>query len=299
MEKIIPHLWFDKEAVEASKFYCSIFPDSKVTHAGKVTGTPSGDCDIVSFELHGQPFMAISAGPYFKFNPAISFMVNFDPSKDKNAAKNIDATWAKLSEGGMVLMELGKYPYSERYGWIQDKFGLSWQLILTNPDGEERPHIIPTLLFVGKSYGKAEAAIKHYRSVFSDSQMGAMHLYGPGQVAKEGTVMFADFRLRNIWMAAMDGPGEHVFGFNEAISFIVQCDTQAEIDAYSDKLSALPEAEQCGWLKDKFGISWQIAPKAMDAMMQCGDQAKIDRVTQAFLPMKRFDIKKLEKAFQG
>ena len=127
--KITPHLWYDTEAKEAAEFYCSLFPDSKITNLTTLHDTPSGDCDVVSFQLSGQPFMAISAGPYFKFNPSVSFFLNFDPSRDKNARKNLDATWEKLSNGGSVLMELDKYPFSERYGWLQDKYGVSWQIV--------------------------------------------------------------------------------------------------------------------------------------------------------------------------
>lgn len=298
MQKIIPHLWFDKEAKEAAEFYASVFSNSGVKNVTTLHDTPSGDCDIVSFELRGQPFMAISAGPYFKFTPAISFMVNFDPSREKDAKENIDAAWEKLSKGGTVLMPIQEYPFSKRYGWVQDKYGLSWQLILTNPEGEERPEIVPTLLFVGEKYGKAEEAIKFYLSIFKDSKQGALMHYGPGQEPnKEGTVMFADFKLLDLWLAAMDGGGQHNFAFNEAISFVVNCDTQKEIDYYWAKLSAVPESEQCGWLKDKFGVSWQIVPSGLGDMMKSGDQKTIDRVTQAFLKMKKFDIKKLQEAY--
>ena len=160
--KIMPHVWFDKEAKEAAAFYVSLFPDSAISNISTIRNTPSGDCDIVSFQLSGQPFMAISAGPLFKVNPSISFFLNFDPSRDKNARKNLDATWEKLSEGGSALMPLDKYPFSERYGWIQDRYGVSWQLILSNPGGEpartteviqsggERPFIVPSLMFAGK-----------------------------------------------------------------------------------------------------------------------------------------------------
>src|SRR5690349_1365865 len=145
--KLAPHLWFDKEAVEASRFYCSLFPNSKVEHVNTISNTPSGDCDIVSFNLSGQPFMAISAGPIFRFNPSVSFMVNFDPSKDPAAEENLNKVWEKLSDGGSPLMPLDEYPFSKRYGWIKDKYGLSWQLILTDPAGDKRPFIIPSLLF--------------------------------------------------------------------------------------------------------------------------------------------------------
>jgi predicted 3-demethylubiquinone-9 3-methyltransferase (glyoxalase superfamily) len=300
MQKITPHLWFDKEAKEAAEFYTSLFPDSKITNITTLHDTPSGDCDVVSFKLSGQPFMAISAGPLFKFNPSVSFIVNFDPSREKNARENIDALWEKLSQGGAILMPLQQYPFSERYGWVQDKYGLSWQLILSDPKGEERPFIVPSLMFVGAVCGKAEEAINFYLSVFKDSKMGAMHRYSTGQEPdKAGTVMFADFMLLDQWFAAMDSAHEHKFAFNEAISFLVYCDTQKEIDYYWEKLSAVPEAEQCGWLKDKYGLSWQIVPTTMDEMMKDKDEKKIARVTEAFLKMKKFDIAELKKAYEG
>jgi predicted 3-demethylubiquinone-9 3-methyltransferase (glyoxalase superfamily) len=300
MQKITPHLWFDKEAKEAAEFYTSVFPDSKVTSTSTLHDTPSGDTDIVSFDLAGQSFMSISAGPLFKFNPSVSFFVNFDPSRDQNARENLDKLWDNLSRGGSALMPLQQYPFSERYGWVQDRYGLSWQLILSNPEGEERPVIVPSLMFVGAVAGRAEEAINFYLSVFTDSKIGAIQRYGPGQEPdKEGTVMFADFMLSNQWFAGMDSAHEHDFAFNEAISFIVNCETQEEIDYYWDKLSAVPEAEQCGWLKDRFGLSWQVVPNNMDEMMQSGTPEQIARVTEAFLKMKKFDLAELKKAYEG
>lgn len=304
MKKIVPHLWFDKEAREAAEFYVSVFGgNSKVTGSKTLHDTPTppaGDTDVVSFNLWGYQFMAISAGPLFKFNPSISFMVNLDPSQDPDAKTKIDEMWNRLSEGGKVLMELQEYPFSKRYGWVEDKYGLSWQLILTEPEGEERPLIIPSLLFVGDNYGKAEDALNFYLSVFKDSKKGTLVHYGPGQEPnKEGTVMFADFKLLGAWFAAMDGGGEHHFAFNEAISFMVYCDNQEEIDYYWENLSAVPESEQCGWLKDKYGVSWQIVPRAMDEMMEKGTAEQIGRVTQAFLKMKKFDLAELQKAYEG
>ena len=121
--------------------------------------------------------MAISAGPLFKFNPSISFIVNFDPSRDPDARENLDKTWKKLSKGGKELMPLQEYPFSKWFGWIEDKFGLSWQLMLTNPEGEERPLIIPALMFTGKKAGRAEDAINFYLSVFRHTKKGSMIRY--------------------------------------------------------------------------------------------------------------------------
>lgn len=301
MQKIVPHLWFDKEAKEAANFYTSLFPDSEITNTSTITDTPSGDTDIVSFKLWGYSFMAISAGPLFKPNPSISFMVNFDPSLDKDAENRIDKIWEKLSDGGQVLMPLDKYPFSERYGWIQDRYGISWQLILTDPKGEKRPFIIPSLLFVTDTCEAAEEATDFYLSVFKNSKRGQIARYPAGvEGGKEGSIMFTDFTLEDQWFTAMDGSSDmHKFAFNEAVSLMVYCKDQKEIDYYWENLSAVPESEQCGWLKDKYGVSWQIVPVAMDEMMANGTSEQVQRVTQAFLKMKKFDLEKLEQAYKG
>ena len=300
MQKIIPHLWFDREAKEAAEFYTSVFPDAKITSITTLPETPSGDSEIVSFELAGYEFMAISAGPYFKINPSISFFVNFDPSRDPDARKHLNELWEKLAQGGTELMPLQEYPFSKHYGWIQDRYGVSWQLILTDPAGDERPFIVPSLLFVGEVAGRAEEAINYYLSVFMDSKMGIIQRYGPGQEPdREGSAMYADFMLAGEWFTAMDSAYPHEFAFNEAVSLLVNCDNQAEIDHYWEKLSAVPEAEQCGWLKDRFGLAWQISAAPMVEMMQAGNPEQLARLTQAFLPMKKLDLATLKKAYEG
>jgi predicted 3-demethylubiquinone-9 3-methyltransferase (glyoxalase superfamily) len=298
MQKIIPHLWFDKEAKQAAEFYTSLFPDSQITKLAQIKDTPSGDCDILAFELSGYSFMAISAGPFFKINPSISFMLNFDPSRDTDAAGKLDTLWNALSEGGKTLMPLQEYPFSKRYGWVEDKFGVSWQLMLTNPDGEPRPFIMPFLMFTQDTAGNAEEAVKLYTSVFKDAKQGMIARYPAGmEPEKEGTVMFADFMLAGQWFCAMDSAGPHAFSFNEAVSLLVNCETQEEIDFFWEKLSAVPEAEQCGWLKDQFGVSWQITPPMLDDMLSGGNDAQKAAVTQAFMKMKKINIAGLEEAF--
>src|SRR5262249_23510607 len=111
-------------------------------------------------------------------------------------------------------------------------------------------------------------------------------------------VRHAGFTLDGQEFAAMDSARGHNFRFNEAISLMVHCETQEEIDYYWGKLSAVSTAEQCGWIKDKYGLSWQIVPTLMDDMLKARDQKKINRVTQAFLKMKKFDIDTLKKAYE-
>jgi predicted 3-demethylubiquinone-9 3-methyltransferase (glyoxalase superfamily) len=293
VDKITPHLWFDTEAVEAAEFYSSTFPNSRVTDVSTLHDTPSGDADVVSFELFGQTFMAISAGPLFKFTPAVSFLVQCRRTED------VDELWEKLAEGGAALMPLDSYPFSERYGWTEDRYGLSWQLMYAGDEGIQR-RITPTLMFVGEVCGRAEEAVNFYTSVFPDSKVGHVLRYAKGEAPdKEGTIKHVGFTLAGQEFAAMDSARDHGFGFNEAVSFMVGCDTQDEIDYYWDSLSAMPDAEQCGWLKDRFGVSWQIVPSILGALLGGGTKEQTVRVTEAFPRMKKFDIAELKRAYEG
>lgn len=294
MQKIIPHLWLDKEAKEAAAFYVSVFEKgSKVLDTVVIRDTPSGDCDFVRFELLGQKFMALSAGPLFKFNPSISFMI-YCETKDE-----VDRIWGELSKDGKELMPLDAYPFSERYAWVEDRYGLSWQLIFM-PEKNEQQKIVPTLMFTQNVCGKAEEAINFYTSVFHNSRVGDIMRYSKGQEPEaEGNIAHGQFTLEGQSFAAMESARDHQFKFNEAISLLVDCQNQEEIDYYWSKLSADPESEQCGWLKDKYGVSWQINPGILENMMKDKDEEKVKRVVQAFLQMKKFDIKKLEEAYAG
>ncbi len=297
-DNITSCLWFDGRGAEAAKFYTSVFDNAKITAATHYTeesagpsGNPEGSVMTVSFEIEGFPFMALNGGPHFKINPSISFFLNFDPSKDEKASENLEKIWKKLSEGGDVLMELGEYPFSPKYGWVQDQFGATWQLILTDPSGDDRPFIVPSLMFSGDNNNKAEEAIQFYTDIFSDSKIGQLARYpddtGP---AEKGSIMFGDFMLENRWIAAMDSGVEHSFTFNEAVSLVVHCDNQDEIDYYWENLSAVPESEQCGWLKDKYGVSWQIIPRNIDELI------KPKKAMEAMMQMKKLNIAQLKEA---
>lgn len=280
-QKIIPNLWFDGNAEQAVKFYVDAFGDGEIINTEYYPQTAAegladfqldlaGKVLTVQFRLLDSEFIAINAGPEFKPTPAVSFFVNFDPSRDDQAREHLDALWAKLSDGGEALMELGEYPFSKHYGWVKDKYGFSWQLILTNPDGEPRPSIIPSLLFAQEQQNKAEEAANYYVSVFDDAALGNMSPYGQDMgMAKAGSLAYGEFRVGGQWLAVMDNGGtDHAFTFNEAVSLMVNCKDQAEIDDLWAKLSAVPESEQCGWCKDKFGVSWQIVPENMGQLMR-------------------------------
>lgn len=293
MPNIVTHLWFDHEAAEAARFYVGLFPDSRITSESKIGGTPSGDVDLLSFELAGSGFQAISAGPVFKINPAVSFLVACESREE------VDRYWKALSPGGSELMPLGAYPFSEHYAWVMDRFGVSWQLMamgaLKSPQ-----KITPTLMFTGGNVGRAEEAVRFYASLFESSSVGPIDRYGPGMEPDDPqSVKHGSFSLSGRAFAAMDSAHPHGFTFNEAISFMVFCETQAEIDHYWEGLSAYPEAERCGWLKDRFGFSWQIVPTALGRIMGSGDEVSRERATKAFLAMKKFDIAALERAAGG
>ncbi|MFH0989386.1 MAG: VOC family protein [bacterium] len=288
MQNIIPQLWFDKEAKEAAEFYCSVFDNSTIKSIARIYDTPSGDCDIVSFQIMGYDFMAISAGPLFKINPSISFHVKCI------SVSEVDEIWKKLSGEGTVMMELGEYPFSKRYGWIQDKYGVSWQIIHNERDCKQR--IMPALMFVGDVCGKAEEAINFYTSIFPDTNAQVLARYSKGEEPdKEGTVKYAEFTLSGQEFGVMDSAWTHHFDFNEAVSFIVNCNDQKEIDYFWNKLSAVPEAEQCGWVKDNYGISWQITPANMGELIAKNPK----KTTPIILKMKKIIIEDLKRAGEG
>src|SRR5690606_29466734 len=239
----------------------------------------------VNFQIDGFDFTVINGGPAFKINPSISF---FYYSNDE---KEIEELWKKLSDGGLALMELDKYDWSTKYGWVQDKFGVSWQLMLT--ENEIRQKIVPSLMFT-KNSGKTEEAINLYTSVFKNSSVGNIFRFEPAQKPDEdSSIAYADFNLEGQLFSAMDGGHKHDFSFNEAVSLVVNCKDQNEIDYYWNKLSAVPQAEICGWIKDKYGVSWQIVPANLPQLLS-GKNAKA--VTQKVLQSKKLNIAELEEA---
>jgi predicted 3-demethylubiquinone-9 3-methyltransferase (glyoxalase superfamily) len=190
-------------------------------------------------------------------------------------------------------MELDSYPFSEKFGWVADKFGVSWQLNLAS----RTQKIAPFFMYVGKQHGKAEEAIHFYISLFKHSSILNIERYGADQEEPEGTVMHAVFSLNGQEFMAMDSNREHPFTFSPAISLFVNCKTQEEVDELWEKLSEGGEKEECGWLKDKYGVSWQIVPTVLGELMQDEDPEKSKRVMKTMLQMKKIDIKTLQEAY--
>jgi len=143
--------------------------------------------------------------------------------------------------------------------------------------------------------GQAEEAARHYTSIFENSKILDVARYGEAGPGPKETVMVVTFELEGQKFIALNG-GPH-FKFNEAVSFVVDCETQAEVDELWGKLSAGGEEGQCGWLKDKFGLSWQIVPSALPKMMLDPDSQRAKRVTEAMLQMHKLDLAGLERAY--
>ena len=282
MDQVItPAIWCDGTADEAAQFYTDVFRDASI--AEQVPGLAA------TVSIHGFKLSLINGGNQYAPNPSISCILNFDPllfGGEEQARAYLDELYERLSTGG-VLMELGEYPFSPRYAWVRDRFGMTWQLMLTDPDGDPRPFVIPSFMFGGTNHAHAEEATDAWIALFDNARRGALYRYKEGGPLDAGTVMFTDFTLRGTWMAATDSGTFHDFTFTPGVSIIVSCRDQEEIDRYWAGLSAVPEAERCGWCVDRWGVSWQIVPHNIAELMT--DAATRDKI----LHMGKIDLTKL------
>ncbi|RZA18165.1 MAG: VOC family protein [Proteobacteria bacterium] len=288
MNHVDVSLWFDGKAEEAAKFYTSLFKSSEIgrtsyfTKSGeKVSGQKAGSVLTVEFKLANLSVVGLNGGPLFKFTPAMSLFVWCESEKE------IDDLWSELTAGGGVRMALDTYPWSKKYGWATDKFGVDWQLNLA-PNTQK---IAPAMLFVDKLFGKGEDALNLYTSVFPDCKIESI-----SRDENQKSVTHSIFKLNGQDVVLMDGAGNHGFEFNEAFSLMIYCKNQKEIDHLWDSLiKDGGMSSQCGWLKDKFGVSWQIVPDFMrDAIYDAG---KSEKVMDAMYQMKKLDYQKLKDAY--
>lgn len=295
---IVPCLWFDDQAESAARFYQATFHDTRATavsrypeSADNPPGKPRGSVLTVELELAGQRLSLLNGGPHFTINPSISFFVQVE------AEEEVDRLFAALSDEGEVLMPLDRYPWSARYGWTKDRFGVSWQIIAQPADRIEAM-IVPCLMFTGAWHGGAEEAMTAYRGIFPNARVCEIERYAEGE-GPPGTVKHGRFLLDGQPMIAMDSPIEHGFTFNEGISLQVMCADQAEVDHYWKALSEGGEQHPCGWLRDRFGVSWQVVPDAIAEWMASEDVEARDRAFQAMMGMKKLDLAALKAAFEG
>lgn len=293
MQKITPFLWFNNNAEEAVTFYTALFNNSglrNVQRYGDAGPGPAGSFMTGTMQLEGQDFLVLNGGPMFQFSPAISFSVNCQTEAQ------VEKLFHGLAEGGVVMMELAKYDFSERYGRVQDKFGISRQISIATDKTAQT--IIPSFLFTGEQYAKALEAITFYTSIFANSALEFSAPYTTGEGEKEWAVKYASFSLEGEQFIAMDSGYDHKFSFTSAISFFVTCMNQQEVDTLREKLSAEGQIQQCWWLKDKFGISRQIIPKELGAMLSDPNPVKATNVMQAMMGMKKLDIAWLQEAYE-
>ncbi|WP_407477698.1 VOC family protein [Elizabethkingia meningoseptica] len=280
---IFPCLWCDGNAKESAAFYCQVF-DGKVT-----ADTPM----VQNIELFGQKLMLLDAGPHFEKNPSISFLVNCASEEE------VQKYWDMLSEGGMVLMALDSYPWSKKYGWLKDKYGTTWQLYF----GEmQEQRIVPTLMFMHQNNGKAMEAMEFYTGIFPNSKIEGIMKYKEGGENGEipEDIQHAQFVINNYTMHCMDSSFDHQFDFSEGISLVVMTDDQQETDHFWNSLiSGGGRESMCGWLKDPYGVSWQIVPKRLIELMNDSDPEKSQKIFQAMLKMQKIIIADLEEAYRS
>lgn len=287
MQKITPFLWFDGDAEEALSTWVPLFENAEILNRASVEdGRPGGGESLMmgTIRLAGLEIMLLNGGPDHAITPAVSFMVSCESSDQ------VDRLWEALSPGGEVLMPLDTYPFSERYGWLQDRFGVSWQLMHTGTPQS----ITPCLLFVGDQFGRAEEAMTLYTSLFDDARIG--------EVSRDerGAINYGPFTLAGQDFVAMESDEQHEFTFTEGTSLFVSCTSQEEVDHFWNALTASGgQPSVCGWLKDPFGVSWQIVPTALMELMSDPDPEKSQRVTQAMLQMTKIDVAGLQKAHAG
>ncbi|MCT3959398.1 VOC family protein [Elizabethkingia anophelis] len=280
---IFPCLWCNGDAKESAEFYCQVF-------GGKITvDTPV----VINIELFGQKLMLLNAGPQFEKNPSISFLINCASEED------VQHYWDQLFEGGMVLMELDSYPWSKKYGWIKDKYGTTWQLYF----GEmQEQRLVPTLMFMHRNNGKAMEAMEFYTSTFPESKIEGVLKYKDGGENGEDpeNVQHAQFVINNYMLSCMDSSLDHKFDFNEGISLVIMTNDQKETDhLWNTLISGGGRESMCGWLKDQYGVSWQIVPKKLIELMNDTDPAKSQKVVQAMLKMQKIIIAHLEEAYNS
>ena len=292
---IVPCLWFDDQAEEAARFYIETFRDGRIlatSHypesSDNPSGKPRGSVLTVEFEIAGQRFTALNGGPHFTINPSISFFANLD------TPAAVDRLFGALAEGGDVIMPLDEYPWSPRYGWVEDRFGVSWQ-VFTGDEREGAPTITPCLMFTGPQRGRAQEAIETYTRILPDGHIG---LVVPYEESEGGVgIKFGSFSVAGQDLAAMDSHAENDFTFNEAVSLALMCENQAEVDRYWAALSEGGEPGPCGWLEDRFGVHWQIVPANIVHWLASDDVAARDRAFEAVMTMGKLDIAAIEKAY--
>jgi len=271
---IYPCIWFNNNAREAADFYCTVFSGASLLESNPI---------VTRFTAGGITFMLLNGGSKYTVTPAVSYFVYCEGEAE------INRLYEQLKEGGKVVMPLDKYDWSPRYAWIEDRFGVNWQLDVEAINSPQK--IVPNLLFVNQKNDKVHVARERYTSIFKPSMLLMDMAYPKEAGMPNGSLLFAQFKLNGFIINAMSSTLQHDYDFSPGNSFVVECDTQKEIDDYWEALGKNGRYDMCGWLADEFGVSWQIVPSILPQLMS--DPVKGPRVIQAFLQMQKFDIQTL------
>ena len=278
-QQITPCLWFNNQAKEAAAFYSKHLKNTKIVAQSPI---------VSEIEVSGQTITLLDGGPMYQPNASISFFYICETSEE------INSIWEAFSKHGSVLMPLDKYDWSDQYGWLNDKYGISWQFSLGKME-DVGQKITPCLLFVGNQYGRAEEAINYYSSIFKNAALDGILRYGKNESPEqEGKVKHAQLGLNGQKFMFMESAQVHPFNFTEGVSLTIHCETQEDIDYYWNQLTKGGEESMCGWLKDKFGVSWQVIPNILSKVMT--DPDKAGKAAKGFMQMRKFDIEKLVQA---
>lgn len=279
---IFPCIWFNQNGSEAAKFYTAVFRNSKITMDTSM---------VVNLEIEGQKLMFLSVGPQFRPNLTVSLMLMCD-SKDE-----VEEYYQKLSENGKIMMEIDAYPWSEKYAWVEDQFGISWQLYYSKEKFNQKFSLV--LMFTGKNNGKCREAIEYYTSIFPNSNIEGVMNYPDGQGEPSENIAHSQFQIDQYTMMAMDSSHQHNFNFSEGTSIVVMTNDQEETDFYWNRLTEEGEESMCGWLKDRYGFSWQITPKRLIELTNTDNPEKNKKAFDAMLKMKKIIIKDIEDAINS
>ena len=291
---IYPCLTIKGRIQEAADFYIKTFGEGS---AG--TALPY----VMQIQLSGQRFLLLNEGPVSTPNATLSFTVMC------KTAEETERYWSRLIEGGSVLMPLDTYEWSSKYGWLQDRFGVHWQLFTAVPDSGQGQDgsfqqnegrvawqkFVPSFMFTGKMAGKALDALNYYTRLFPNSSKLMVVNYTEEDGDNSGYIKHGRFSIDGYVMTAMESSMDHGVEFNDAISLVVECDTQDEVDHYWNNLvEGGGEEVACGWLNDRYGIAWQIVPKRLMELLK--EPQRAERVMQRLMGMKKLVISELESA---
>ena len=268
--KIYPCFWMNGTAPAAARFYQQVFTDTQIVDENPM---------VVVIHSAGQQFMFLDAGPKFKINASISIYVHFTDEEE------LTASWDKLMEEGVAHVALGSYDWSPKFGWVEDKYGINWQMGLGKPEDVEMK-FSPFFTFTGQTFGRAEEAVGYYTSIFPDSGVRGILKQRHVPEAEKETVLHAQFTLCNQVFMAIDSAFQHPFQFDEGVSLVINCADQKEIDFFWENLTLGGEESMCGWLKDKFGVRWQVVPFNIGQLMH----EKGNKAMEALLSMRKIDM---------